>query len=109
LPSDFGNSVKGRSAGEAWFATDKGLGVFADFDSDTWVTYTVDPKTRGGRAVVSRGVEVLKTVELKQCVPHNYVLWVDLDGNDAWVGTSKGLAWAVGKGYYKGLRSQKTD
>ena len=31
LPSDFGNAVKGRNANEAWFATDKGLGVLADF------------------------------------------------------------------------------
>ena len=55
LPSDFGNSVAGRSADEAWFATDKGVGVVVDFPTDTWVTYTMDPKTRRGKAVVSRG------------------------------------------------------
>ena len=27
----------------------------------------------------------------------------EIDGNDAWVGTSKGLGWAIGSGYYKGL------
>jgi len=108
LPSDFGNAVKGRSANEAWYSTDKGLGVFADFPSDTWVTYTRDPATRGGKAVIRREKEVLKTVELKRSIPHNYVLWVELDGNDVWVGTSKGLGWAKGPGYYAGLREAPT-
>ena len=31
-------------------------------------------------------------------IPHNYVLWVEIDGKDAWVGTSKGLGWAIGTG-----------
>ena len=30
LPSDFGNAVKGRSADEAWFATDRGVGAVTD-------------------------------------------------------------------------------
>ena len=104
LPSDFGNAVKGRSAREAWFATDKGLGVLADFSTDTWITYTVDPKTRAGKAVISRGSRVLKVVDMKQCLSHNYALWVEFDGDDAWVGTSKGLSRAVGAGYYPGLK-----
>jgi len=103
LPSDFNNAVKGRSADEAWFATDKGLGVLADFATDTWVTYTRDPKEPRGTAVVSRGTEVLGTIETDLNIPHNYVLWVEIDGNDAWVGTSKGLAWAIGPDYYPGL------
>ena len=105
LPSDFGNAVKGRSANEAWYATDKGLGVVVDYDSDTWVTYTRDPKTDKGKAVIARGAEILKTVEMEKCIPHNYVLWTELDGNDAWVGTSKGLGWAIGGGYYPGLKA----
>jgi len=105
LPSDFGNSVRGRSANEAWFATDKGLGVLADFQTDTWVTYTRDPKTGRGLAVVRRGTQVVKTVSLPRTLPHNYALWVEHDGNDAWVGTSKGLAWAIGDGYYPRLRA----
>jgi ligand-binding sensor domain-containing protein len=104
LPSDFGNAVKGRSANEAWFATDKGLGVLADFPTDTWVTYTMEPKTHAGKAVISRGAKVLKTITMPRSIPHNYVLWVEFDGNDAWVGTSKGLGWALGKGYYQGLK-----
>jgi hypothetical protein len=27
-----------------------------------------------------------------------------MDGNDAWVGTSKGLGWAIGKDYFPGVK-----
>ncbi len=104
LPSDFGNAVVGRSADEAWFSTDRGLGVLTDYKTDTWVTYTTDPQTHRGRAVVSRGKKKLAVHELPRCIPHNYVLCVEIDGDDAWVGTSEGLARAKGKGYYPGLR-----
>ena len=104
LPSDFGNAVKGRHSDEAWYATDRGLGVVTDFKSDTWVTYTMDPETHRGKAVVQRGAQVIKTLEFEKCIPHNYTLWVEIDGNDVWVGTSKGLARATGTGYYRGLR-----
>jgi len=104
LPSDFGNAVKARNANEGWFATDKGLGVCADFPTDTWVTYTMDPNTHKGRAVVSRGKKVLFETETDKGIPHNYCLWIEFDGNDVWIGTSKGLAWGKGQGYYAGLK-----
>jgi ligand-binding sensor domain-containing protein len=109
LPSDFGNAVRGRGTNEAWFATDKGLGVLADFASDTWVTYTMDPATRTGRAAISRAGKALRTVNVVGSVPHNYVLCVEFDGNDVWVGTSKGLARAVGAGYYRGLKGNSVE
>ena len=104
LPSDFINAVKGRSAIEAWFCTDKGLGVLADFESDTWVTYTLEPSSHSGRAVISQGTEVLSTIDTPVNIPHNYVLWAEMDGKDTWIGTSKGLAWARGDSYYPGLK-----
>jgi len=106
LPSDFGNAVKGRSANEAWYATDKGVGVVTDFETDTWVTYTMDPNTHEGIAVVSRNLEVLETVRSPHGIPHNYALWTEFDGADVWVGTSKGLAWGKGAGYYPGLKDR---
>lgn len=104
LPSDFINAVKGRSADEAWFCTDKGLGVVTDFASDTWVTYTMDPETHEGVAVVSRDKKVLKAIKTPSGIPHNYTLCADVDGQDIWVGTSKGLVRAVGTNYFAGLR-----
>jgi ligand-binding sensor domain-containing protein len=104
LPSDFGNAVKGRDANEGWFATDKGLGVVADFPSDTWVTYTMVPETHRGKAVVSQGEKTLKVIDMPRCIPHNYTLWVEFDDADVWIGTSKGLGHGIGKGYYKGVK-----
>jgi hypothetical protein len=108
LPSDFINAIIGRSANEAWYGTDKGLGAVMDFPSDTWVTYTMDPKTHTGRAVITRANVVVKTVEMPLSIPHNYVLWTEVDGNDIWVGTSKGLARGIGKDYFAGVRSPET-
>ncbi len=106
LPSDFINFVKARSANEAWYCTDKGLGVITDFKTNTWVVYTRDPEKHTGKAVVMRDRDVLKTIDTGINIPHNYVLCADLDGNDVWVGTSKGLAWGIGDAYYAGLREQ---
>jgi len=106
LPSDFGNAVKGRSANEAWYATDRGVGAVMDFATDTWVTYTMDPNSHEGIAVVSREKKVLETVRSPRGIPHNYALWVEFDGPEVWVGTSKGLAWSKGQGYYAGLRER---
>jgi ligand-binding sensor domain-containing protein len=103
-PSDFHNAARGRSAKECWYCTDKGIGVVADFASDTWVTYTMDHEVEKGKAVIQRGERMLETVVTMPSLPHNYVLWADFDGNDVWIGTSKGLARAIGEGYYAGLR-----
>jgi len=107
LPSDFGNAVKGRSANEGWYATDKGLGVCADFATDTWITYTMDPGTHKGKAVVTQNQKILKVIDMPRCIPHNYTLWVEFDNKDVWVGTSKGIGWAVGSGYYEGLKKRQ--
>jgi len=105
-PSDFQNFVKGRSANEAWYCTDKGVGAVVDFATDTWVTYTRDPKQAAGQAVVSRGKQVLESIDTGLNIPHNYALCADVDGNDVWIGTSKGLGWGIGEGYYPGLRER---
>jgi ligand-binding sensor domain-containing protein len=104
LPSDFGNGVAGRSDREAWFSTDQGLGVLADFPTDTWVTYRMDPETHRGHAEITRSEKVIDKVTMPRGIPHNHVLCVAFDGDDVWVGTSKGLARAKGKGYFPGVK-----
>jgi len=106
LPSDFINGLKARSADEAWFATDKGVGVITDFGTNTWVAYTRDGAKQAGKAVVYRDREVLETVEMGLNLPHNYTICADLDGNDVWIGTAKGLAWGIGEGFYAGLKAR---
>jgi len=104
LPSDFTNNLKARSGDECWFCHDKGLGVVAHFPTDTVVAYTRDEHTLRGKACVYRRGKLLKTVDMEKAVPHNFTINIDHDGHDTWVATGKGLGWAVGDGYYPGLR-----
>ncbi|HQG48906.1 MAG TPA: hypothetical protein PK373_07445 [Sedimentisphaerales bacterium] len=104
LPSDFTNNVKARSANECYFATDKGLGVVADFPRESVVTYTRDPNTLRGKAQVFQAGKLLNTVDMETGTPHNFTIALDVDGNDIWVGTGKGLGWGIGNGYYPGVR-----
>jgi len=108
LPSNFNNNLKARSGQECWFCSDKGLGACMDAETCTWVAYTSDGKNHKGKAVIKREAEVLKTVDTGYNVPHNFIISVDLDGNDVWVGTSKGLGHGIGEGYYPRLRSAQT-
>jgi hypothetical protein len=78
--------------------------VVVDYPTDTWVVYTTDHKSGKGQAVISRSGEIIETVEMAPNIPHNYVLWTELDGDDVWVGTSKGLGHGIGKGYFPRLR-----
>jgi hypothetical protein len=104
LPSDFTNNVKARSADECYFAMDKGLGVVADFPTESVVTYTRDPNTLGGKAQIYQAGKLLRTVDMEKAVPHNFIINIDTDGNDVWVATGKGLGWAIGEGYYAGVK-----
>jgi len=105
LPSDFTNNLKARGSDECYFAHDKGLGVVADFRTDTYVAYTRDPNTLLGKAKVHRGGRLLKEVDLEKGVPHNFQIAVEVDGNDIWAGTGKGLGWGIGEGYYRGVKA----
>jgi len=104
LPSNFNNNLKARSAQEAWFCSDKGLGACMDAESDSWVAYTSDGKNHTGKAVIKRGHDPIKTVDTGYSVPHSFIICVDFDGNDVWVGTSKGVGHGIGEGYYPRLR-----
>ncbi|MCY2986376.1 MAG: regulator [Planctomycetota bacterium] len=104
LPSNFTNNVKARSIDECYFAMDLGLGVVADFPTESVVSYTRDPETLRGKAQVYRAGKLLQTVDMEQAVPHSFIIALDVDGNDTWVGTAKGLGWAIGTGYYPGLK-----
>ena len=104
LPSNFNNNLKARSGQEAWFCTDKGAGACMDAETDTWVAYTSDGKNHTGKALIKRGHDIIKTVDTGYNVPHNFIICVDFDGNDVWVGTSKGVGHGIGDGYYPRLR-----
>jgi ligand-binding sensor domain-containing protein len=107
LPSDFLNNVRARSADEAWFCSDKGAASIVDFATNTWVVYTRDPNGHGGgKAVVMRDRQAIETVEMPESIPHNFIINADIDGNDVWLATAKGLGWGIGEGYYPGLQER---
>ena len=108
LPSDFNNNIKGRSAQEALYCSDKGLGIVVDGPADpaTWVAYTRDPQSGRGRAKVTIGGKVVENVDMPVGVPHSFMIAADVDGDDIWVGTAKGLGWGIGDGYYAGTKAR---
>jgi ligand-binding sensor domain-containing protein len=106
LPSDFLNNVKARSSQEAYYCSDKGLGAIMDGPGDTWVVYTRDPKTGRGVAKVTQAGKLVETVDMEKGVPQNFMINADVDGNDIWVATGKGLGLGIGEGYYAGLKER---
>ena len=109
LPSDFTNNVKGRSAHEAWFATDKGAGAVTDFTTNTWVTYTRDPqgpgRQSGGHArprCAGDGRHAGRhAAQLHHHRRHRRQRRLG--------GHGKGLGWGIGDGYYPGLEGASED
>jgi len=111
LPSLFDNNVRGRSAHEAWYCTDKGAGAIVDLEPETWVQYTREGDK--GRAVVKQRLKpedkTLTTVEVIEMgvnVPHTFIVNADVEGDDVFIATSHGLGWGIGEGYYPRLKER---
>jgi hypothetical protein len=49
---------------------------------------------------------VVEEIDMPMGVPHSFMIAADVDGNDIWVGTGKGLGWGIGDGYYPGTRER---
>ena len=92
LPSNFTNAVKGLDANRAWFCTDKGL---AYYDGTNWAVYR-DSLTTGKPEMTVRDARGNVTpVAVTTAPAHNYVLGIDLQGDDIWVATAKGLSHGI--------------
>ena len=104
LPSNFINFALGRSATSCYICTDKGLGVLADFKSDTWVSYVRESDDAGTwTARVMRGNKILRNLPTSLDLPNHFTICTDFMGNDLWIGTGHGLARGNGKGFYPGI------
>jgi ligand-binding sensor domain-containing protein len=92
LPSNFTNAVKGVDANHAWFATDKGL---AYYDGVNWAVYRPSLSTGKPEMLVRDAQGRVTSVAVSTAPAHNYILNVDLQGNDIWVATAKGLSHGI--------------
>ena len=104
LASNFINLARGRNATSCYNATDLGLAALVDFESDTWVGYRRDDeKAATWSAHVSVGNDEVRTVATDLSLPNHFVITVEFQGDDVWIGTGHGLARGVGRGYFDGL------
>jgi ligand-binding sensor domain-containing protein len=100
LSSSFINFAKGRNGNVCYNATDKGLSALVDFKNDTWVTYKrVKEDDKTWTAFLMKGKEILETIPTDLSLPNHFVICLDFQGEDIWIGTGHGLA--------KGRRRQK--
>jgi len=87
LASDFINFARTRR-GHAWLATDDGLSVL---DGEDCVTYRRDASGRGEVVFYRGGVEVARRTTAT-APAHNYLLAVDLRGDEVWLATGGGVS-----------------
>jgi hypothetical protein len=110
LASNFINFAKGRSGTSCYNATDLGLAVLSDFATDTWVSYRRDSEDAATwTAHISVGNEERKVVVTDLSLPTHFVIALEFQGDDVWIGTGHGLARGVGKGFFEGVSSPATD
>jgi ligand-binding sensor domain-containing protein len=104
LASNFINLAKGRSGTSCYSATDLGLAVLSDFATDTWVSYRRDAEdAETWTAHVSVGNEERRALATDLSLPNHFVIAVEFQGDDVWIGTGHGLARGIGNGYFGGL------
>lgn len=92
LPSNFTNFVKGVDATRAWFATDKGL---AYYDGTNWAVYRPSLTDGKPEMTVRDAQGKVTPVAVTTAPAHNYILGIDLQGDDIWVATAKGLSHGI--------------
>ncbi|NOY95083.1 MAG: regulator [Chlorobi bacterium] len=86
LISNFINFVKADGS-VVWLCTDLGL---SSFDGDTWVSYQKDKNSKKGKILITND-SGLKEVDAPTSISHNFVSGVDIQGDNIWLATSKGV------------------
>ena len=52
------------------------------------------------------GGKVVEDIDMPLGVPHSFMIAAEVDGDDIWIGTGKGLGWGIGEGYYPGTKER---
>jgi ligand-binding sensor domain-containing protein len=87
LASNFINFL--RAVGPVVFlCTDKGLSCF---NGTSWVTYKTNEESPGGKVIYRTGDEI-NEISASTSIAHNFVIGVDVKGDDIWVSTSHGVS-----------------
>ncbi|MDX2443472.1 MAG: hypothetical protein QNK30_06695 [Bacteroidales bacterium] len=86
LLSNFINFVKADGP-VVWLCTDMGL---SSFDGETWVSYQKNESDKKGKILISNGKET-EEMPAATSLSHNFVIGVDLQGDEIWLATSKGI------------------
>lgn len=92
LPSNFLNFIKGVDGSRAWFCTDKGL---AYYDGSNWAVYRPALDTQRPEMLVRDADGNVSSVPVTSAPAHNYVLGIDVQDEDVWVATAKGLSHGI--------------
>jgi ligand-binding sensor domain-containing protein len=92
LPSNFISQIKGIDGTHAWFSTDKGL---AYYDGTNWAVYRPALDTHKPEMLVRDAAGAVRKIAVQSAPAHNYILGVDLQGDDLWVATAKGLSHGI--------------
>jgi ligand-binding sensor domain-containing protein len=87
LASNFINNLKANGP-VVFLCTDRGL---SSFNGDSWVTYKKDENGTSGKAIYRKGDEINEKT-FPTAIAHNFVIGVDVKGDDIWVATSKGVS-----------------
>ena len=87
LASNFINFIKAKDD-YAFICTDQGLSCT---DGNNWVTYTTNEKTNKGKTIILNGTDKKELGE-STSLAHNFILGVDIVGNDIWVATAEGVS-----------------
>ena len=86
LISDFINFLKADGP-VVYLCTDLGLSTF---DGDTWVSYHIKDGSKKGEILITNG-EGKTEVESSTAISHDFVIGVDIQGDEIWIATSYGV------------------
>lgn len=87
LASNFINYIKAKDD-IAFICTDQGLSTT---DGENWITYTTNGNSKKGKTIYINGADK-KELATSRSLAHNFTIGVDVEGDQIWVATSKGVS-----------------
>lgn len=70
-----------------WLCTDLGL---SSFNGETWISYQKNEHDKKGKILINNGSET-REMAASTSISHNFVIGVDIQDDEIWLATSKGV------------------